>query len=204
MGGTVAYEVAQQLIAQGERVALLALFDTMNWYKIPLNVWTRGSHAVQQWIFHALGFLQLDAENRKQFWREKLIVLRNRIPVWKGMLLSRFRISSTRSDSEARLLARIWANNDRASWAYIPGSYPGKITDIRPKRQYFVFSKPDLKWDRLAEGGQETIILPVYPGSMLVEPFVIYLAVALRKCLDQAIEQEGSSLGGVSRVRAAS
>ena len=36
MGGTVAFEVAQQIQAQGERVALLALFDTVDWSKIPV------------------------------------------------------------------------------------------------------------------------------------------------------------------------
>jgi phthiocerol/phenolphthiocerol synthesis type-I polyketide synthase E len=41
MGGTLAYEAAQQLYAAGEPVALLALLDTMNWHKVPLNFWSR-------------------------------------------------------------------------------------------------------------------------------------------------------------------
>ena len=34
LGGTIALEMAQQLVASGERVAMLALFDTMNWSRL--------------------------------------------------------------------------------------------------------------------------------------------------------------------------
>jgi len=51
--------------------------------------------------------------------------------------------------------------NDRASWNYIPKAYPGMVTDIRPAKQYRVFSKPDLKWDRSTQEGQDVIVLTV-------------------------------------------
>src|SRR5439155_4504057 len=35
MGGTIAFEMAQQLHAEGQQVGLLALFDTYNWSKLP-------------------------------------------------------------------------------------------------------------------------------------------------------------------------
>jgi hypothetical protein len=44
-----------------------------------------------------------------------------------------------------------------------------------------------LKWDRLVQGGQEVIVLPVNPASMLVEPFVEHLAGALRQSIDAAM-----------------
>ena len=53
MGGTVAYEAAQQLHASGETVALLAMLDTMNWHKVPLTLWSKSSYAWQQVLFHA-------------------------------------------------------------------------------------------------------------------------------------------------------
>jgi hypothetical protein len=85
------------------------------------------------------------------------------------------------------VLGRIWQANDRASWNYIPKPYPGRVTDIRPAKQYRIFSKPNLKWDRLAKGGQEVIVLPVNPATMLVEPFIEHLAVALRQAIDAAM-----------------
>jgi thioesterase domain-containing protein len=192
MGGTVAFEVAQQLRAEGESVALLALFDTMNWHKIPLTIWSKSSHATQRLFFHAASFFSVDSGGKARFLKEKFDALRNRIPVWRGMLLSRFgkRSSDPTSDS---VLGKIWQANDRASWNYIPKPFPGMVTDIRPAKQYRVFSKPDLKWDRLAQGGQEVVVLPVNPATMLVEPFIEHLALALRRSIDAATLRCGSS-----------
>ena len=189
LGGTVAYEVAQQLRAEGESVALLALFDTMNWHKIPLTIWSKSSHATQRLYFHAASFLSVDSEGKVRFLKEKIGVLKSRVPVWQGMLLSRFRNGSSQAVSNSLLLGKVWQANDRASWNYIPKPYPGVLTDIRPAKQYQVFSKPDLKWDRLAQGGQESIVLPVNPAMMLVEPFVEHLAIALRRSIDTAISR---------------
>jgi phthiocerol/phenolphthiocerol synthesis type-I polyketide synthase E len=185
MGGTVAYEVAQQLRASGETVALLALFDTMNWHKIPLTFWSKSSYTCQQVIFHAANLIKSDGKIR--FFHEKLQVLWSRIPVWRDMLLTAFDRRQDSSASTSRLLGKIWQTNDRACWKYIPEAYPGAILDFRPTKQYRVFNKPDLKWDRLAQGGQRVFVLPVYPAGMLVEPFVKHLAAALRASMDEAI-----------------
>jgi thioesterase domain-containing protein/acyl carrier protein len=191
MGGTVAFEVAQQLYQHGETVALLALLDTMNWRTIPLTAWSKISHGAQQLFFHAASFLSLDSEGRSKFFREKVHELKNRIPVWRGMWLSRFK-RSPGLNSDAMILGKIWQTNDRASWNYVAKRYPGKITDIRPARQYRIFSKPGSKWDQLAQGGQEVVVLPVNPATMLVEPFVEQLAAVLRKSIDAA-KQPGNS-----------
>ncbi len=124
-----------------------------------------------------------------KFFREKMGVVRSRIPVWRGMLLDKFGRNSQVAQSESRLLGQIWQTNDRAVWHYTPQPYPGKITDYRPAKQYRIFNQRDAKWDRLAKGGQEIIILPVYPAGMLLEPFVEHLADALRKSIDAAIGQ---------------
>jgi phthiocerol/phenolphthiocerol synthesis type-I polyketide synthase E len=186
MGGTVAYEVGQQLCAAGETIALLALFDTMNWNKIPLSVWNKTSYAVQRLVFHAASFLSLRSEDKVKFIKDKAEVLRNRIPVWRGILLTKLGRQDA-APSNSLILGRIWQTNDQASWSYIPKPFPGELTDIRPDKQYWVFNKPDLKWDRLALGGQRVVRLPVYPASMLVEPFVRHSAAALRTAIDLAI-----------------
>jgi hypothetical protein len=49
-----------------------------------------------------------------------------------------------------------------------------------------------LKWDRLAQQ-QDVIVLPVYPGTMLVEPFLEHLAGALRRSMDAAIQRGEAS-----------
>ena len=203
MGGTVAFEVAQQLRALGETIALLALFDTMNWHKIPLTFWAKSSHGSQRLFFHAASFLSLDSTSKAKFLKEKFAALKTRIPAWRGMLLSRFFRRSPNTISDSLVLGQIWQSNDRASWAYLPNPYPGVITDIRPAKQYRIFSKPDLKWDRLTEK-QDVIVLPVYPGTMLVEPFVVHLAGALRRSMDAAIQRGESSSSGETQVQSRS
>jgi phthiocerol/phenolphthiocerol synthesis type-I polyketide synthase E len=187
-GGAIAYEAAQQFQADGEPVALLGLFDTMNWSKIPVTLWSRGTYACQRLVFHAASFLSLDLKGVSEFLREKMETLRRRIPVWEGMLRANFSRGPSGAASASLLLGRIWRTNDQACWQYVPKPYPGAITDFRPSKQYRIFNKPDLKWDQLAQGGQEVIVLPVYPASMLHEPFVKHLAAALTKCIDRAME----------------
>jgi thioesterase domain-containing protein/acyl carrier protein len=186
MGGTLAYEAAQQLRGQGEEIGFVALLDTMNWHKIPLNFWTKSSYWLQRLWFHAASFRHLDSKGKKEFLEEKVAALRNRIPVWKGMLAARLGHKTT-GHADAQLLAEVWKTNDKASWAYVPQPFDGCITDIRPTKQYSVFSGPELKWDQLARRGQETMVLPVYPATMLIEPFVRDLASAIRISMDSKI-----------------
>jgi phthiocerol/phenolphthiocerol synthesis type-I polyketide synthase E len=191
MGGTVAYEVAQQIQAQGEQVALLALFDTMDFSKFPhLSTWDTTYQSLQRLVFHGANFLRLDWDGKTQFLKGKGKVFRSRIPVWRGMLAAKF--SKGSGTEESRLLANIWQTNDRACVNYFPKPFAGTITDFRPVKQYRVFDKPGAKWDELAKGGQEIVVLPTYPAGMLVEPFVKHLAVALQKSMDEAIRKYGT------------
>lgn len=188
MGGTIAFEVAQRLQADGEQIALLALFDTMDWSKIPApSFWGKSYRAVQRLVFHAANFLRLDSAGKARFFSEKTRAFRNRIPVWRGMLLARFDTHSRANISESRVSGQIWRANDLACVNYVPKSYTGALTDFRPIKQYRMYDQPNAKWNLLAQGSHEIVVLPVYPAGMLLDPFVEHLAVALRKCIDASI-----------------
>ena len=92
--------------------------------------------------------------------------------------------------SEASVLAQVWETNDSAASSYIPHAFAGVITDFRPMKQYTKYSGEHLRWGELALGGQEVIILPVYPAGMLLEPFVKHLAEELRVAIDRATGTE--------------
>lgn len=187
-GGTIAYEVAQQLRREGEPVALLALFDTMNWSLFPpASLLDKTYYHCQKFVFHAINLCQLDREGKSKFFIEKLRTLRSRIPIWRAMLLSPVFANSRTARSESRILAEIWRNNDRACSNYVPKPYPGVVTDFRPLQQYRMFANPDAKWQQLAQEGQHIVTLPVYPAGMLVEPFVKHLTVALHRSIDEAM-----------------
>ena len=185
-GGTIAYEVAQQLTRAGEQVALLVLFDTMNWCMFPAPTMLHKTYYhCQKLVFHAMNFLRLDGAGQSKFFAEKLRILRSRIPIWRATLMARLFSGTGRSQS--RILAEIWQNNDRASSQYVPKPYSGVVTDFRPLKQYRMFDNPDAKWEHLALQGQEVVTLPVYPAGMLVEPYVKHLAQALRMSIDRAM-----------------
>src|SRR5579863_33185 len=112
-GGLIAYEVAQRLGSSGEKVALLALLDTMNFSHIPpLSAWSRSYYSCERLGFHAANFLLLDFKGKFSFFREKIQVLRNRLPVWWGMILAKFEKKTGLPSSESRVLGNIWQAND--------------------------------------------------------------------------------------------
>jgi len=169
------------------------MFDTMNWSKIPISLWSKATYTLQRLVFHAASLLSLDVPGVSKFLKKKIEIFRGRIPVWRGMLLARFSRNSNRDASTSVVLGRIWRTNDQACWRYVPKPYRGSIIDFRPSKQYRIFNKPDLKWEGLAQGGQEVFVLPVYPASMLLEPFVEHLARALTSAIDNAIQSGGSN-----------
>lgn len=194
MGGTVAYEAAQQLTAAGEEVALLALFDTMHWDKVVFTGWDWKFLRFQRLIFHAAAVLGLDFEGKSRFLKGKFHDLRSRIPVWRGILLTKLQKHSTAVSSGSLILAQVWQSNDRAAVNYVPKPYPGEVTDFRPARQYRAYNNPELKWDRLARAGQRVIVIPGYPAVMLLEPYVKDLAAKLAECIDDAVRVKSNSL----------
>jgi len=188
MGGTVAYEMAQLLKAQGEEVALLALFDTMNWSSIPAdNTWRKLWQISQRLEYHVKNFLLLDAGEKKKFFAEKVKVLRSRTHVWRGILENKFSANTGETKSESRVLGEMWQINDRACVVYQAKPYDGVVTDFRPMRQYAKYRPAENDWNRLALGGLEIITLPVYPAGMLLEPFVKHLAEALKATISRTI-----------------
>jgi len=70
-----------------------------------------------------------------------------------------------------------------------PNPIPARSQIFAPQKQYRVLNEPGVKWDQLAGGGQEIVVLPVYPAGMLVERFVKHLAHALRRSIDSAINR---------------
>lgn len=187
LGGTVALEMAQQFRKKGEQVALLALFDTMNWSKIRnTSFWSKAYYQGQRLLFHAQNVFLLDFKDQVKFFREKWKSLRSRTSVWRGMMLGKLMENERGKKSESLLLAKMWKINDRAALNYTPQSYSEVITDFRPTKQYSIYKGSDMKWQNLSRS-QEVVTLPVFPAGMLVEPFVKHLATALRTSIDKAI-----------------
>jgi aryl carrier-like protein len=188
-GGSVALEIAQQLHAQGQKVALLALFETYNWSKTTSEFPTRNFfHHIQRTVFHVRNFLLSD--NRLTFLMGKAKVAKGRKNIWYEMIVSKLTNRLNMDNKQEFILSRLLETNDRASINYIPKPYPGRITHFLPVKDYAIWEGKEFLWDELSLGGVELYRLPVYPAGMLVEPFVRYLAEKLQACIDRAVEKE--------------
>ncbi len=189
MGGTVAYEMAQQLTALGEKVALLAVFDTLDWTKVlPADsLWAQLRHQGQRVSFHIKSIFLLGFKDKLKFFQEKLKVLFKRVKVWKGMLLGRIAKGQKHHDQSSWVLANVWRANDEASLNYAPQAYPGFLTEFRPVRQYSRCNVPNIHLDHLAQKGADVVTLPLYPAGMMVQPFLQYLAEGLKQAIEKAI-----------------
>ncbi len=186
MGGSVALEMAQQLHAQNQEVALLVLMETYNFSNMPTALLDKIYHRVQQIEFHWRNLLLSD--RKVTFIQEKAKVAWGRRNVWLGLLLSKLGLERLMVNGQHSVVADIWEACDRAALEYVPKVYPGRITQFRPIKHYACFDGPELGWDKLVTGGLETYDLPVYPRGMLVEPFVKLLAEKLKVCIDKALE----------------
>jgi acyl transferase domain-containing protein/thioesterase domain-containing protein len=188
MGGTIAFEMAQQLLAQGHEIGLLAMLETYNWanFKQP-SFFSKAHYYMQKIDFHVRNLFI--AESTWTFLQEKLKVAKNRSEMWTGALQAKFFDKFSQGNGIKDTLSQLWDNNDRAAANYRPRIYPGCITGFRPIKQYAWYDGPELGWEELAVGGVEVHILPVYPAGMLMEPFVKQLATELKTRICNSIEK---------------
>ena len=161
LGGVVAFEMAQQFHAQGQKVAMLALFDTQGpgWFK-PLPFHTKVSR-------HLSNFLQLEL-------KEKLTYVKER-------LTGKFYSDNKR---KSPLLMAL----DEAARDYVPQVYSGRAILFRASEQPPVEwgrTDPQLGWGSLVAGGLEIHEVPGNHGSILSEPYVRVIAEKLQACLDR-------------------
>ena len=186
--------MAQQLRAQGEAIALVALLDS--------RVNSKRGRIVSRWSIlrdflrdfpsWLIGCLQL---NRAQ-WSS---LTKRKIATVKARLHDAFRSSaegSHQDDTPSRTeegnplfpfseqhgkVARVQI---QALRKYRPQIYPGRLTLFRARMQpLFSSHRPDKGWRRVAAGGLDIKVIPGNHLGMLQEPHVKVLAKELRACL---------------------
>jgi amino acid adenylation domain-containing protein len=196
-GGLVAFEMAQQLLAKGEAVSIVALLDSgiKTGSGTATRWWRRFEVAAKGLPSWLAGALELNGSQ----WLD-LIKLK------QSMVKAKF--GARNGNSHASKLINEMANlfgfserhrkvahaQHRAMRNYRPKVYPGQLTLFRARMQpLFSSHKPDKGWGRLAAGGIEIRVVPGNHLGMLQEPHVKILAKELRACLDKRIEVDASS-----------
>jgi amino acid adenylation domain-containing protein len=192
LGGSIAYEIAQQLNKDGREVALLVLMETYNFSNIKTQSFIDNFRFnVQRVSFHLRNFLLLKTKEKISFFKEKVEVAKRRRNVWLGMIKMKISSKIAFGNKQASYLYNLWKFNDQAAGEYKPKYYLGRITQFKPIKEYSRLIGPKLGWDDLGGGVVETHILPIYPAGMLIEPFVRFTAEKLKTCIQRAIEESG-------------
>jgi amino acid adenylation domain-containing protein len=192
LGGTVAYEMAQQLHREGEEVALVAMLDTYNFSRALKSSFI--SFLLQKIRFHLGNFIQLRPSHMMSYLKEKIRVARD--GELANLLTSRPGFDTEEAGGRATSGAELAVQtiNDNAAEIYNPKPYPGKISLFKPRINYKFYPDPKMGWGDLALGGLDIVEFPFNPHAMLVEPYVEQLARALVERLaksDEAVNSQG-------------
>jgi thioesterase domain-containing protein len=177
-GGVIAFEVARQLEAQGETVAMLALFDA-------------GVQGADEKVFDQNDFLPLMLMMFPGQSKEEIEALQQQSPeqqlayFQQRAELAQLVVAGAAAGQAQHVFDVFQANVD-AITRYRPQPYPGKITLFRASEHATPMHKdPYLGWGPWAGRGVEVHEVPGNHVTMFRAPTVRALAGRLNACLEQ-------------------
>jgi thioesterase domain-containing protein/acyl carrier protein len=201
-GGSVALEIAKQLLTCGERIGLLAILD----HTPPPDRYQPEPWSLPVFVGFFVNALRWFVEDiwRKPH-RQKFHIMKRKCQMAIQQIRRWFSGSrSAKTDVEDVFGASGLPDQFRrqievhyqAMRNYAPTYFPGSVTVLRAQvRPLFRFHKPDLGWKKLAGNGLTIINLPGNHETMLREPNVSILASILTHCLRKACVQSGAEFG---------
>jgi aspartate racemase len=182
-GGIVAFEVAQRLIAEGQDVALLALFDTVLPDACKLKPISKRVqfhlHQLQQF---GVTYVLEQIKGKLEFLKKRRTRLEREISLKQN--LGELHVAEYFEQQEL---------NDRAEQAYQPQAYPGKMVVFRASdREDLATSDidPELGWGKFALGELEIFDVPGDHLGILKEPNVSRLGKKLKLAIDQTLDDQ--------------
>lgn len=192
VGGIVAYEMAQQLLAQGQRVALLALLDTprptlgrqleFSWRQLRDRVLGSRKSLIERMIRHW-------RQPAERGLRERMRHFFSKSHRFAQKLASVSYLKQTPPEEEA--LKKMWHDEVlrtgyvRTLFRYRPKRYRGRITIL--VNEVDARKSPDTGWQRLAAGG---LTIHTVPGNHFsyIRDHSRDAAETMRECLDKAMK----------------
>ena len=164
LGGLVSYEMACQLIEEGESVSFLGLFDTYNPQEALPH--SHFNYLMQRFSFHLLNLANIGLKNIPLYLKEKIRIATD----------GEFRKLTQKGTKTADT---IQATNDKAADLYEPRAYSGSVTIFKPSRNYSFYPSCHLGWENLVLGGIDIVEVGATPHAMLVDPYVRILSSKL-------------------------
>jgi thioesterase domain-containing protein len=184
-GCILAFEIAQQLYAQGQKVALLALLDEKinKDEQIPFSDWISG---------HMKNFFAQGVSDRVNYITGRI---QNKIDqkIPKELLLAFRKVSGTKVSDQREIFRNVSKANFQALSCYKSKPYPGKVTLFKAKlgspKRYAL--DPLGGWGKIALGGVDMIEVPGDHYTIIKEPHLPVLAAEIKMCLDKAQGNQG-------------
>jgi amino acid adenylation domain-containing protein len=184
-GGRVSFEIAQQLVRQGERVNLLALIDT-SFGNVPFKPRGWASRAIHK-VRHVHGF-------------KNLLFGGLRYLSFRGLSFTRY-IRNLVFDFcirqgcsipyKHRSSYYVWLCS-QATRHYVHKPYTGHITMISSEGNS---ERLRVNWGPLALGGLTVLEVPAAHADMVSPPHSKFIAEHFDACLDAAMRRECGALG---------
>ncbi|HBL59419.1 MAG TPA: non-ribosomal peptide synthetase [Cyanobacteria bacterium UBA8803] len=203
-GGTVAFEMAQQLQSQGEKVALLALIDAYppraSQAQINRNSLSfRAQASLHRWEFllhkayyyHASKLAQGGVKDKLSYIRQKLQQKNKSKQQRRAGLQQLASQQPAKPNTENSLphelrYLRAEQVNRQASLNYVPQIYPDQITVFKASKQFAAWYLGScLGWDQLTVQDVESYQIPGLAGNLFNQASAPLLAKQLKACLDK-------------------
>jgi thioesterase domain-containing protein/acyl carrier protein len=180
MGGEIAFEMAQQLHAQNQSVALLALLDA----RVPSSVETLADADLEATLLADVArYFGLSPDLRES------LALLSKDELLASVLEKGKKAGLIPADIEAlqaQRLLDLCKSDFRASRNYTLRRYPGRLTLFKASEDLSrASSDPTLGWSDWAEGGVDVQMVPGNHANMVYQPNVETLAEKLTACIDQ-------------------
>ncbi len=188
-GGVVAFEIARQLEAAGQKLGILAILDT---------------EAPNQRRFDFPGFIHnlpfwmndfVFRRDRRQVVADVQMKVKNVCKVVFNKIACPFGFEALPANIEDEVAMpdefperyrRVIAAHYRALLDYRPGPYSGRIMLFRTRAQPLFRAHADNGWRCLAQGGVEIYVVDGVHEDFMVEPYVSSLAGQLRIALERS------------------
>ena len=170
-GGMVAFEIAQQLRAQGEETAVVVLFDTFCTSAQRKRISRNGATTLCSTVVSGMLKLVQSPPRVSQVLQTAQLIRKGIQRQWSLMRVPR-RLKNVRKACE------------QAARNYVPQTYSGRVILFRSNRWPITeLGDPYRDWNRYVMGGLEIHEVDGNHDSILLEPQVRKVAAELRACL---------------------
>jgi amino acid adenylation domain-containing protein len=179
-GGTVAFEIAQQLRRQGHQIGLLGLLDT----KAPTIREIHQSFS-QSLAIHVNAIQRLSNKEKIAYFSTKFKKIFKKKKNYRDSVIS----ALSNIEMLAPEILNVLDANLQAQAAYIPQIYSGNILLFRSECQsMYIDLYPNLGWGNLIDGNIKIQDIPGDHRHIMKEPNVQILAQTLQYWLDLEID----------------